>query len=136
MASVALLTSAGSYKNASTCNPSRHTSSALADHEAAARQALDDNAWAYFAGGAADELTLQANVQAWQRTQLLPRVLTALQGGHTQVQLLGRTLAHPVLLAPVAYQRMAHPDGELATALAAAAQGAGPGAEHPGQHPA
>ena len=40
-----------------------------ADHEAAARQALDDNAWAYFAGGAADELTLQANVQAWQRTQ-------------------------------------------------------------------
>ncbi len=97
----------------------------LADHEAEARRVLDDNAWAYFAGGAADELTLQANVQAWQRTQLLPRVLNALQGGHTQVQLLGRTLAHPVLLAPVAYQRMAHPDGELATALAAAAQGAG-----------
>jgi 4-hydroxymandelate oxidase len=97
----------------------------LADHEAAARQALDDNAWAYFAGGAADELTLQANARAWQHTQLLPRVLQPLAGGHTQVQLLGRTLVHPVLLAPVAYQRMAHPDGELATALAAAAQGAG-----------
>jgi 4-hydroxymandelate oxidase len=41
------------------------------------------------------------------------------------VQLLGRTLAHPLLVAPVAYQRLAHPDGELATALAAAAQGAG-----------
>ncbi len=97
----------------------------LADHEAAAREALDDNAWAYFAGGAADELTLRANVSAWQGLQLLPRVLQPLQAGHSQVQLLGRTLAHPVLLAPVAYQRMAHPDGELATALAAAAQGAG-----------
>jgi len=97
----------------------------LADHEAEARRALDDNAWSYFAGGAADELTLRANAQAWQQLQLLPRVLTALQGGHTQVPLLGKPLAHPVLLAPVAYQRMAHPDGELATAAAAAAQGAG-----------
>ena len=97
----------------------------LADHEAEARRVLDDNAWAYFAGGAADELTLRANVQAWQHIQLLPRVLTNLQGGHTQVHLLGRTLPHPVLLAPVAYQNMAHPDGEVATAMAAAAQGAG-----------
>lgn len=97
----------------------------LADHEAAAAQVLDGNAWAYFAGGAADELTLAANVQAWQQMALLPRVLMPLQGGHTQVQLLGRTLPHPILLAPVAYQRMAHPDGELATAVAAAAQGAG-----------
>jgi hypothetical protein len=48
-----------------------------------------------------------------------------LAGGHTRLELLGRTLAHPILLAPVAYQRMAHPDGELATALAASAQGAG-----------
>ncbi|MBC7683263.1 MAG: alpha-hydroxy-acid oxidizing protein, partial [Ferruginibacter sp.] len=45
--------------------------------------------------------------------------------GHTRVDLLGRTLAHPILLAPVAYQRMAHPDGELASAYAAAALGAG-----------
>ena len=97
----------------------------LADHEAAAAQVLDGNAWAYFAGGAADELTLAANVQAWQQMALLPRVLMPLHGGHTQVQLLGHTLPHPILLAPVAYQRMAHPDGELATAVAAAAQGAG-----------
>ena len=97
----------------------------LADHEAEAHRVLDPNAWAYFAGGAADELTLRANIQAWQHMHLLPRVLNSLQGGHTQVRLLGRTLPHPVLLAPVAYQRMAHPDGELATAMAAAAQGAG-----------
>ena len=97
----------------------------LADHEAHARTQLDENAWAYFSGGAADELTLAANRQAWSNINLLPRVLQPLSGGHTRVQLLGRTLAHPILLAPVAFQRMAHPDGELATAHAAAALGAG-----------
>lgn len=97
----------------------------LADHEAHARTRLDDNAWAYFSGGAADELTVKANRQAWDALHLLPRVLQPLAGGHTRVQLLGRTLAHPILLAPVAYQVMAHPDGELATAHAAAALGAG-----------
>lgn len=97
----------------------------LADHEAHARTRLDDKAWAYFSGGAADELTLRANRCAWEQLPLLPRVLQPLAGGHTRVQLLGRTLAHPILLAPVAYQKMAHPDGELASALAAAAQGAG-----------
>ncbi len=97
----------------------------LADHEAHARTRLDENAWAYFSGGAADERTLNANRQAWDTLQLLPRVLQPLAGGHTRVQLLGRTLAHPILLAPVAYQTLAHPDGELATAHAAAALGAG-----------
>lgn len=97
----------------------------LADHEAQARTRLDANAWAYFSGGAADELTLRANRSAWDQLVLLPRVLQPLAGGHTRVELLGRTLAHPILLAPVAYQRLAHPDGELATAHAAAALGAG-----------
>lgn len=97
----------------------------LHDHETEARRALDDAAWAYFSGGAADEVTLRANAQAWQSLSLLPRVLAPLQGGHTQVSLLGRLLPHPILLAPVAYQQLAHPDGELATAVAAAAQGAG-----------
>lgn len=97
----------------------------LADHEQHARQHLDDNAWAYFAGGAADEITLCANRSAWDALTLWPRVLRPLAGGHTRIELLGRTLAHPVLLAPVAFQRMAHGDGELATAYAAAAMGAG-----------
>ena len=97
----------------------------LADHEAHARTVLDDNAWAYFSGAAADGITQRANRSAWDGITLLPRVLQPLAGGHTRVQLLGRTLAHPLLVAPVAYQRLAHPDGELATALAAAAQGAG-----------
>ena len=97
----------------------------LADHEAHARKHLDQNAWAYFAGGAGDEITLRANRDQWSRLELRPRVLRALAGGHTRIELLGRTLAHPILLAPVAFQRMAHPDGELATAFAAATLGAG-----------
>ena len=97
----------------------------LADHEAAARARLDDKAWAYFSGAAGDGLTLRANRAAWDAIGLWPRGLRSLSGGHTRIELLGRTLAHPVLLAPVAYQRLAHPDGELASALAASAQQAG-----------
>ena len=109
--------------------PARHTIPpglvTLADHEQHARTQLDDNAWAYFSGGAADEISLRANRSAWDALPLWPRVLRPLAGGHTRVPLLGRTLAHPILLAPVAFQRMAHPDGELAMAYAAAALGAG-----------
>ncbi|HSV45823.1 MAG TPA: alpha-hydroxy acid oxidase [Ramlibacter sp.] len=97
----------------------------LGDHEAHARTVLDANAWAYFSGGAADGITLRANRSAWDCLGLLPRVLQSLHGAHTGVELLGRPLVHPILLAPVAYQRLAHPDGEVASALAAAAQGAG-----------
>ncbi len=97
----------------------------LNDHEHHAQTVLSAPAWAYFSGGAADELTLQTNRHQWQDVSLLPRVLRPLAGSHTQVELLGRRWAHPILAAPVAYQRMAHPDGELATAVAAAAQSAG-----------
>lgn len=97
----------------------------LADHEAQARTRLDAPAWAYFSGGAADELTLRTNRAAWDRLELWPRVLRPLAGGHTRVELLGRTLAHPILLAPLAFQKLAHADGELASAHAAAALGAG-----------
>ena len=97
----------------------------LSDFAAAAQASLDPAAWAYLAGGAADEITLRHNTQAWQHLSLAPRVLRPLAGGHTRLSLLGRSLAHPVLLAPVAYQRLFHRDGERATALAAAMQGAG-----------
>ncbi|PZO11303.1 MAG: alpha-hydroxy-acid oxidizing enzyme [Burkholderiales bacterium] len=97
----------------------------LADHERHARLMLGDAVWACFNGGAADEITLRANTQAWQNIELLPRVLRSLAGGHTRVNLLGRELAHPMLVAPMAFQHLAHPHGEQATALAAAALGAG-----------
>lgn len=98
---------------------------ALADHEACARARLPAASWAYLTGGAGDEITLRENRVAWDTLRLLPRVLAPLDHGHTRVELLGRILEHPILLAPVAYQQLAHPDGEIATAHAAAAQGAG-----------
>lgn len=97
----------------------------LADHEALGAAALDPPARAYFAGAAGDEHTLHANRRAWDEIPLLPRVLRPLAGGHTRIPLFGRTLRHPILVAPVAYQRIAHPDGEVAMALAASAQEAG-----------
>ncbi len=101
----------------------------LADFEAPARARLAADggaaAWAYLNGGAGDELTLRANRSAWDAIRLRPRVLRDLAGGHTRTTLLGRTLRHPILLAPIAYQRLFHADGELAVAHAAAAQEAG-----------
>jgi len=97
----------------------------LEDHARHASQVLDSNAWAYFSGGAADEISLHDNRQAWDRLHIHPRVLRSMAGASTAVELLGRPLAHPILLAPVAFQRMAHPEGELAMAYAAAAQSAG-----------
>lgn len=97
----------------------------LADFEAPARARLSEPAWAYLSGGAADELTLKENRAAWDRILLHPRVLRNLSGGHTRVRLLGREIQHPILLAPIAYQRLFHAEGELAMAHAAAAQGAG-----------
>lgn len=98
---------------------------ALADYEAYARRRLDDNAWAYLDGAAADELTQAWNRAAFDRRSLLPRVMNDVAGGHCRTTLLGRELPSPVLLAPVAWQKLFHPDGELATAYAASALGAG-----------
>lgn len=98
---------------------------ALRDYERHAQARLDEQAWAYFSGGAADEITLAANKSAWDALRLHPRVLRPLAGGHTRLNLLGRTIAHPIMMAPIAFQRAAHPDGELGAAMAAAAQGAG-----------
>ncbi|MFG5775549.1 alpha-hydroxy acid oxidase [Comamonas sp. J-3] len=97
----------------------------LADYERHARERMDDNAWAYFSGGAADEITLRANASAWQNIRLAPRVLRPLAHGHTRTQLLGQALAHPILAAPMAFQCMAQESGEIGMAYACAAMGAG-----------
>ncbi len=97
---------------------------AVADYEPLARERMAPGAWAYLAGGAADELTLADNLSAFQRVRLLNRVLDALGSGHTRLQLCGLDLDYPILLAPVAFQKLAHPDGELATVLGASAMGA------------
>lgn len=94
---------------------------ALADYERLARETLDPAAWAYFSGGAADEITLAANRSAFDRLRIHPRVMAEMQGANTRVKLLGETLAHPILVAPTASHRLAHPEGEAATVLGAAA---------------
>lgn len=95
----------------------------LAALRAAAQARLDAPVWRYLEDGCGDGLTLQANARAFERWSLLPRPLADLRGGHTRCLLYGQTLEHPILLAPIAYQRLFHPDGEVASAMAAAAQG-------------
>ncbi|MET1755956.1 alpha-hydroxy acid oxidase [Novosphingobium sp. RD2P27] len=94
---------------------------ALSDYEMLARERMTEEVWAYFAGGAGDEWTLRENVAAFSRLPLQSRALRDLSSGHTRTTLFGSELAAPILLAPVAFQRLAHPDGELATVLAAGA---------------
>jgi isopentenyl diphosphate isomerase/L-lactate dehydrogenase-like FMN-dependent dehydrogenase len=93
------------------------------EYERAAERVLEPGAFGYFAGGAGDELTLRENVAAYARWQLRPRVLTGVEGANTATRVLGTEVSMPVLVAPVAFQRMAHPDGEPGTARAAAAAG-------------
>lgn len=95
------------------------------DYEAHARQRLDPAAWDYFSAQAADGITARANRAAWDAIALLPRVLRTAGVPRTEGTLLGAALPWPVMVAPMALQRLAHPDGEAAMALAAAAQGAG-----------
>uniref|UniRef100_UPI00265FDE96 alpha-hydroxy acid oxidase n=1 Tax=uncultured Hydrogenophaga sp. TaxID=199683 RepID=UPI00265FDE96 len=86
---------------------------------------LDPAHAAYLEGGAGDEITLRANRQAWQDMALWPRSLRPLAGSHTRIELLGRSWPTPLLVAPMAHQGLAHPQGETGTALAAAALGIG-----------
>lgn len=92
---------------------------AAVDYERHARHHLDDNAWEYLAGAAADEITLQENRSAFDRLRLRSRVLADVKCGHTRLELFGKEHSHPFLLAPIAYQRLFHAAGELATAMAA-----------------
>jgi 4-hydroxymandelate oxidase len=95
----------------------------VADYEALARARLDRGAFDYFAGGAGDERTLAMNVSAFDRWVLRPRVLVDARAIDTATTVLGQPLPAPILLAPTALQRLAHPEGERATARAAAALG-------------
>jgi isopentenyl diphosphate isomerase/L-lactate dehydrogenase-like FMN-dependent dehydrogenase len=95
----------------------------VADFERLAAEKLDPGVLGYFAGGAGDEETLRDNVEAWRRWRLRPRVLAGVGTASTAVDLLGGPLSMPVLVAPVAYQRLVDPEGEIGMARAAAAAG-------------
>ncbi|MGH9579415.1 MAG: alpha-hydroxy acid oxidase [Terriglobales bacterium] len=96
----------------------------LGDFEAAAQDKLPPPARAYIAGGAADEITLRWNREALEAMALLPRVLVDVSRLDTRVTLLGEELPFPILLAPTAFHRLVHPEGEAATARGAGAAGA------------
>ena len=93
------------------------------DYERVAEAKLDANAHAYFAGGAGDEVTLRDNLAAFERRKLRPRILVDVRSVTTATTVLGTEISLPIVIAPLALQRMAHEDGELATARAAAAAG-------------
>ncbi|MCB5410248.1 alpha-hydroxy acid oxidase [Pseudogemmobacter faecipullorum] len=94
---------------------------ALCDYERLAGARLDPMVGAWLEGGAADGLSHAANLSAWGQIALEGRLLADLRGASTALSLLGMELAHPLLLAPVAYHHLAHPGGEAETALGAAA---------------
>lgn len=95
----------------------------VAAFEALARERLPIGAFDYLSGGSDDEVTLRNNRLAFERIALRPRVLTDVSTVDTRTRVLGHEVSLPVLLAPAAFQRFFHPDGELASARAAAAVG-------------
>jgi 4-hydroxymandelate oxidase len=95
----------------------------LRDFEALARARMPGGAFAYYAGGASDEHTLRDNEAAFARRRLRPRVLVDVSRIDMATTLLGQRVTMPVGVAPTAQHRLAHPDGEAATARAAARAG-------------
>jgi 4-hydroxymandelate oxidase len=88
-----------------------------------AESILPRAAFDYFAGGSGTESTLRDNVAAWGRIRLAPHVLRDVSEVDLSTSVLGHPVSMPLLVAPVAYQRMAHDDGEAGTAAAAAKAG-------------
>ena len=95
----------------------------VSDYERLARERLEPGVYGYFAGGAGDERTLAANVAAFARVRFRPRVLVDVERIDTRTTVLGMPISMPIIVAPVALQRLLEPDGEVATARAAAAAG-------------
>lgn len=89
--------------------------------EKAAQVAMSPEAWAYVAGGAGRESTLDANRAAFERHRIVPRVLRDVEKRDLSVELFGRRLPSPLLLSPIGVLEMAHREADLAVARAAAA---------------
>lgn len=93
------------------------------DYEPVARRVLERGVYDYYAGGAGDEVTLRENVLAWGKWVVRPRFLRGSGSPDPSTRVLGTPVAFPVLVAPWAYQWMAHADGEQGTARATADAG-------------
>jgi lactate 2-monooxygenase len=91
--------------------------------EESARELMSPEAFGYVAGGAGAELTVRANLDAFERWRIVPRMLRDVSERDLSTTVLGTAMPAPVLLAPVGVQSIVHPDAELAVGRAAAAQG-------------
>jgi lactate 2-monooxygenase len=91
--------------------------------EQRARELLSSEAFGYVAGGAGDELTVRANLRAFERWEIVPRMLRDVSDRDLSVSLLDTAMPAPVLLAPIGVQSIVHPHGELAVGRAAASRG-------------
>lgn len=91
--------------------------------EQRAKGMLAASTYEYYAGGADDELTVADNVAAWSRLRLRPHVLRDVSAVSTRTTVMGTEVSMPLLVAPMAYQRLAHDGGEATTARAAARAG-------------
>jgi 4-hydroxymandelate oxidase len=96
---------------------------AVRDFEEAARESLNPVYFDYVSGGAGDEITLRANEAAFARLGLLPRMLRGNEKRPLETTLLNSRASMPVVLSPTAFHKLMTPEGELATARAAAAAG-------------
>lgn len=95
----------------------------ISDFEALARSRMEPTAFDYYSGGAGDETTLSDNIAAFDRYVLTPRVLVNAETVDLSVTIADTALRFPVMLAPTAFNRLAHEDGELAAARAAGGMG-------------
>lgn len=91
--------------------------------ERSAQQVMSPEAFGYVAGGAGSEDTMRANLEAFRRWRIVPRMLRDVSRRRLDVEVLGQRLPCPVLLAPLGVQSIIHPQGELAVARAASALG-------------
>ena len=93
----------------------------LYDYEQLARERLPQMVYDYYAGGAGDEITLRESERAWAHLRLRPRVLVDVSACDSRTTILGRPVSMPVMAGPCALNALAHPEGEIAVARAAAA---------------
>ena len=97
----------------------------LAELEGLAESCMTPMAMAYVTGAAADEITLRANCADWKRIRLMPKCLVDVSEIDLRTNILGQEFAMPIMLAPAAFHRLCHAEGELATAAGANQGGAG-----------
>jgi len=92
------------------------------DYEQLARKGLNSKIADYISAGACNELTLQRNVDAFSQCYIIPRVLNDVSQINTKTTLINQNLNLPLMIAPTAFHRIVHPDGELAVVRAAASK--------------